>query len=82
MVVSIYDGKRYDDNQKFMMDELHKLCPEADIVWVKDPKYHYELPDWIRPVKWRSWQWLYEYATAKVWNSNGGEPDYFVKRKG
>ena len=82
VVVSIYGGRRYDDNQKYMMDELHKLCPEADIVWVKHPKYHYELPDWIRPVKWRSWRWLYEYATAKIWTNNCTEPEYFVKRKG
>lgn len=82
VVVSSHSGKRYDDNQKFMMDELHKLCPEADIVWVKDPKCYYELPDWIRPVRWRSWRWLYEYATAKIWTNNCTEPDYFVKRRG
>ena len=64
------------------MEELHKLIPNLDIVWVKDPKYEYELPAWIRPVKWRSWQWLYEYATAKIWTNNWGEPDFFVKRKG
>lgn len=75
-------GRRYDDNQKFIMEELHKLIPDLDIVWVKDPKYEYELPAWMRPVKWRSWQWLYEYATAKIWTSNIGVPDYFAKRKG
>jgi CDP-glycerol glycerophosphotransferase len=25
---------------------------------------------------------MYEYATAKIWTSNGGVPDYFAKRKG
>lgn len=75
-------GRRYDDNQKFIMEELHKLIPDLDIVWVKDPKYEYELPTWMRPVKWRSWRWLYEYATAKIWTNNCGGPDYFVKRKG
>lgn len=48
------------------MEELHKLIPDLDIVWVKDPKYEYELPTWMRPVKWRSWQWLYEYACIHV----------------
>ena len=37
-------GRRYDDNQKFVMEELHKLIPDLDIVWVKDPQYDYELP--------------------------------------
>lgn len=48
------------------MEELHKLIPDLDIVWVKDPKYEYELPTWMRPVKWCSWQWLYEYACIHV----------------
>ena len=74
-------GRRYDDNQKFILEELHKLIPDLDIVWVKEPKYEYELPAWIRPVKWRSWQWLYEYATAKIWTSNGGVPDFLRSAK-
>ena len=82
VLACVSGGRRYDDNQKFIMEELHKLIPDLDIVWVKDPKYEYELPAWMRPVKWRSWQWLYEYATAKIWTNNWEEPDYFVKRKG
>ena len=82
VVVSVYDGRRYDDNQKFIIEELHRLCPKAVIVWVKDPQYHYELPDWIRPVKWRSWQLLYDYTTARIWTNNCGQRDCFAKRKG
>ena len=62
------------------MEELHKLIPDLDIVWVKNPQYEYELPAWMRPVKWRSWRWLYEYATAKIWTNNCCEPDYVVER--
>ena len=75
-------GRRYDDNQKFIMEELHKLCPDVDIVWVKDPKYDYELPSWMRSVRWRSMRYFYEYVTAKIWTNNCTEPDYYVKRKG
>lgn len=82
VLACVSNGIQYDDNQKFIMEELHKFIPDLDIVWVKDPKYEYELPAWIRPVEWRSWRWLYEYATAKIWSSSGGEPDYFVKRTG
>jgi CDP-glycerol glycerophosphotransferase len=82
VLACVSNGKKFDDNQKCIMEELHKIIPDLDIVWVKDSKYEYELPEWIRSVKWRSWRWLYEYATAKVWNSNVGAPDYFVKRKG
>ena len=82
VLMSTYGGRCYDDNQKFIIEELHKLIPDLDVVWVKDPKYEYELPAWIRPVKCHSLQWLYEYATAKIWTSNCTEPDYFIKRKG
>ena len=82
VLAHVSGGRRYDDNQKFIMEELHKLCPDIDIVWVKDPRYAYGLPSWIRAVKWHSWQWLYEYATAKIWTGNSIEPDYVVKRKG
>ena len=81
VLACVSGGRRYDDNQKFIMEELHKLIPDLDVVWVKDPRYTYELPSWMRTVKWRSWQWLYEYVTAKIWTSNGMVPDYFVKRK-
>ena len=82
VIASVSAGRRYDDNQKYIMDELHQLRPDLDIVWVKDPKYDYKVPDWMRTVKWRSWRWLYEYATAKIWTNNSMEPDFFVKRKG
>lgn len=75
-------GRRYDDNQKYILEELHKLRPDADIVWVKEPKYDYELPEWIRPVTWRSPRYFYEYVTAKIWTNNCTEPDYYSKRKG
>ncbi len=82
VVACVSAGRKYDDNQKFILEELHKLIPDLDIVWVKNPKFEYELPEWTRSVKWQSWRWVYEYVTAKIWNSNVIVPDYFVKRKG
>ena len=82
VIVCVSAGQRYDDNQKFIIEEFHKLCPDADIVWAKDPKYEYEVPEWMRTVRWYSLRWIYEHATAKIWTNNCGEPDYFVKRKG
>ena len=66
VLACVSNGRRYDDNQKYIMEELHKLIPDLDIVWVKDPKYEYELPTWMRPVKWHSWQWLYGLIRYKV----------------
>ena len=78
VVASAFIGRRYGDNQKYMMEELHKLCPEADIVWVKDSRFGYELPEWIRPVRYRSFRWLYDYATAKIWTDNCTLPEYLL----
>lgn len=75
-------GQRYDDNQKFIMEELHRLYPEADIVWVKNRMYPYEVPEWMRSVNWASLRWVYEHATAKIWINNELEPRWFSKRKG
>lgn len=82
VLVSVSAGRNYNDNQKYIMEELHKLCPDIDIVWVKDPRYAYEVPSWMRIVRWRSLRYFYEYATAKIWTNNCLDPDYYVKRKG
>lgn len=82
VIACVSSGRQYNDNQKYIMDELKMLCPEVDVVWVKHPDYNYDLPAWMRPVKRRSLRWIYEYATARIWTDNGVVPDYFVKRKG
>lgn len=82
VLVSVSAGRNFNDNQKYIMEELHKLCPDIDIVWVKDPRYAYEVPSWMRIVRWRSLRYFYEYVTAKIWTNNCLDPDYYVKRKG
>ena len=82
VIACVSGGRRYDDNQKYILEELHKLRPDVDVVWVKDPKYSYEVPSWMRTVNWRSLRYFYEYVTAKIWTNNCTEPDYYVKRKG
>lgn len=82
VLATVSGGVRYDDNQKFIMEELHQLHPEVDIVWVKDGRYEYELPKWIRSVKIGSLRWLYEHVTARIWTNNNLYPVWFMKRKG
>lgn len=81
VVACVSSGRRYDDNQRFILEELHRLRPDADIVWIQDKRYPYELPSWMRPVRFRSFRYIYEYVTAKVWIDNSMVPYYFVKRK-
>ena len=81
MIATAFGGIRYGDNQKPMLEALHEMCPETDIVWVKKHGYEYELPEWMRCVYPWSIRWIYEYATAAIWINNCMTPDFFRKRK-
>jgi len=82
VIATAFGGIRYGDNQKPMLEALHEMCPEVDIIWVKRHGYEYELPAWVRCVRARTVRWIYEYATARIWIDNCLIPDYFRKRKG
>lgn len=82
VIATAFIGIRYGDNQKPMLEALHEICPETDIVWVKSRGYEYELPEWVRYVHPWTIRWLYDYATAKIWINNCLTPTYFRKRKG
>ena len=82
VIATAFGGIRYGDNQKPILEALYELSPETDFVWVKGRGAEYELPEWIRYVRFWTIRWLYEYATAKIWINNCLTPDYFRKRKG
>ena len=82
VIATAFGGIRYGDNQKPMLEALHELAPEADMVWVKMWGYEYDLPGWMRCVHPWTIRWIYEYATAKIWINNCLTPYYFRKRKG
>ena len=82
VIATAFGGIRYGDNQKPMLEALHEICPETEIVWVKKRGYEYELPEWMRCIHFWTLRWFYEYATAKIWINNCLTPDYFLKRKG
>ena len=81
VVATAFSGIRYGDNQKPILDALHRIHPDIDVVWVKRFGYEYELPEWVRCAHSRTLRWIYEYATAKIWIDNCLIPDYFRKRK-
>lgn len=81
VIASEYNGRRCGDNLRFIMEELHRLRPDADIVWIQHKHFSYDLPSWMRSVRWHSFRHIYECATAKVWTNNSMELDCFVKRR-
>lgn len=73
IVASSFSGRIYGDNTKVIVEELHKLNPYVEIVWLKDPDCIYETPEYIKCVPCydlkHTLRRYYEYATAKVWIS-------------
>lgn len=81
-VFSTFEGKKYGDNPQFIAQELHRLSPETDIVWVRDDACSYAVPAWMRTVSGRKHlvRRIWEYATAQVWVDSHRLAPYLRKR--
>ena len=83
VVATNFRGRRYGDNPKFIVEELHAINPDADIVWLQNRHFTYELPPYVRPVSfYHHISKAYELATAKVWINSHRMEDNIRKRKG
>lgn len=83
VVFSSYAGKQYSGNPRVISERLHKMHPEADIVWLmnKFGKVENEVPSYVRVVENESFAAAYELHTSKVWVDNCRKPTFFKKRK-
>ncbi|WP_251197526.1 CDP-glycerol glycerophosphotransferase family protein [Anaerotardibacter muris] len=71
IVLTADNGTGYRCNPKYIAEELHRIDPGLDIVWLKDKDSYYDLPEYVRPVTFGSWASVKELATAKIWVDNG-----------
>lgn len=70
LVASAYQGKKYGDNLQYIIEELHEMDPDVEIVWLVDEQFHYVLPSYVRGASYTNrLRRAYELATAKVWIS-------------
>ena len=59
VVATAYNGKRYDDNTRYIVEKIHELDPDIPIVWLMDVKASYELPSYIKGVRcWSQYKFL------------------------
>ena len=83
VIATTMRGRKFSDNPRFIIEKLHELNPDLDIVWFVDDRYQYSVPSWVRVVPYYRFGMLrriYEMATAKVWiNSHMWE--VFVQKK-
>jgi CDP-glycerol glycerophosphotransferase len=79
-----FNGKNYGDNPRAVSEKLHETHPEWTIVWgmANVEKAKKTLPDYVRIVKFGSFAWYRELATASCWVVNVLLPNGVLKRKG
>ncbi len=82
VVASTMNGRKFDDNSKYLYYELHRIAPTLKLVWLKDMRYDYDVPSWVSTVSYWGFRDIYEISTAKVWFSTHRVPSYLRKRKG
>ncbi len=81
IVFQSYYGRGYSDNPKYIAEELLKQGQRLDYVWVVSSDENNELPKEFRTVKFRSFKYIYEMSTAKIWVDNSRK-EYCLKKKG
>ena len=86
VVFCCFQGRSYGDNPRVISERLHELRPQTKIVWlftreatarVKDT-----LPDYVKPVFYKTKYAFLEQATARVWVDNFTKQRYLTLRKG
>lgn len=83
IVITTFRGKKYGDNSQYILEKLHELDPKIQIIWQSDPKFHYDLPPFIKAIPFYSaFQKAYHMTTAKVWLDTHRIEAHIRKRKG
>lgn len=83
ILASSYYGDKYDDNTRYLVEELHNERPDLEIVWLKSPFIDYDLPKWITVKNYDSlsiYSRFYEYITSKVWLDTHHIDDAITKK--
>lgn len=80
IVFQSYYGRGYGDNPKYIAEALIKSDEDLELVWVVNGKEKPDFPPCIRTVAFRSFKYIYEMSTAKVWVDNSRK-EYCMKKK-
>lgn len=83
VVATSFNGMKYEDNPRFIVETLRRIGRNIDFVWLVDSSCCYLVPNYIRKVPFQlTLRTVYEMATAKVWISNNLFNRDVKKRKG
>lgn len=68
VIFSSFSGRGYSCSPKYICEELHRRNLDIELVWAIQEGY--EVPSFIRPVRYGSLQAQAEWASARVWVDN------------
>ena len=81
-----YNFQQYSCNPRYLTEHLHKHNPEFEIYWVFRKRVNTsELPDGVKAVRFRTWEYLRLMASAEFLLTNARTDPwriYWHKRKG
>lgn len=80
VVFQSYYGRGYSDNPKYIAESLRGSGKNIEFVWVTNGREEPGVPEGFRVVRFRSFKYIYEMSTAKIWVDNSRK-EYCVKKK-
>lgn len=77
-----FGGAGYSDNPRAVSEALHRLCPEAEIVWLFLTPEQRSVPDYVKTARIHRLSAIRHLENAGVWVFNNVMPPYLTKRRG
>ena len=86
VVASAFNGEKYGDNSKYILEKVHEIDPTIKLIWLCDPDCSYEVPSYIKIVRCSVDKHIirrcFSYYTSKVWINTHLYDKYLIKRDG
>lgn len=71
VVASSFSGRNYGGNPKYVLEQIHSMNPNLELIWIKDNTSSYSVPNYIKAINGfgltGTFAKYYYYATSKVW---------------
>lgn len=81
IVFTSFNG-HYSDGPKYICEEIYKLNPNAELIWLVDKKYKNKVPNYSKAVIYDSLKALYYYSSANIIIDNVyGEKESYLTSK-
>lgn len=80
ILIECFNGTSYCCNSKYIVERLHKIGADIDVIWSVQDGPREGFPEYVRQVERYSKEYFYEFYTSRLLISNSGIP-FNVRRK-